>query len=242
MSMSGASSCSEASSEPDSAHGDAEALACALERCVGSPIRLRMNRNRSTMISVRKGPGELCVSLHQMFLGSPPPVMEALCHYLKGQDQRPSRVLRAYIDQSLSDQERRRPSRPRELQPKGEHYDLTEIYRVINQEYFCGALDLQITWYGCPKRKVRRRITFGQYVDVLKLVKIHRRLDRCDVPRYFVDFVVYHEMLHHVLPSYVDSRGKRQIHHPEFCRRERDFKYYEQANKWMRDAQQRLFT
>jgi hypothetical protein len=39
---------------------------------------------------------------------------------------------------------------------KGDHHDLIAIYTTLNQSYFKGKLDLEITWFGSAERKARR--------------------------------------------------------------------------------------
>ena len=56
-------------------------------------------------------------------------------------------------------------------------------------------------------------------------------LDKPWVPRYFVSYIVYHEMLHHVVPS-SQGRGRRMLHPPPFIARERLFRDYERSLAW----------
>jgi hypothetical protein len=51
------------------------------------------------------------------------------------------------------------------------------------------------------------------------------------VPRYFVAYVLYHEMLHHVVPMPVVD-GKRIFHGDEFQLKERVFRHYDRAMRW----------
>jgi hypothetical protein len=56
-------------------------------------------------------------------------------------------------------------------------------------------------------------------------------LDRRTVPRFFVEFIVYHEMLHADIG--VETRnGRRRVHTWEFRRRERLFREYARAISW----------
>jgi hypothetical protein len=112
------------------------------------------------------------------------------------------------------------------LKAEGEHYDLTEIYNKLNIRYFDNGLNLRIAWTGNKYSKPRRRVMFGSYHQKKELIRIHRRLDRADVPDYFVSFIVYHEMLHHVLPPILGKNRRRRVHHPAFLKREKEFEDY----------------
>jgi hypothetical protein len=61
---------------------------------------------------------------------------------------------------------------------------------------------------------------------------ISRWLDRKQVPAYLVEYIMYHEMLHMVIPSETKN-GKRYIHTPQFQKKEREFAYYEEAKRWL---------
>jgi hypothetical protein len=80
---------------------------------------------------------------------------------------------------------------------------------------------------------------FGAYLAAARLIRIHPALDQAFVPRYFVECIVYHELLHHVIPP-VYCNGRYQIHSPAFRRRERDFPAYAEAMAWRRKSLRRL--
>lgn len=109
---------------------------------------------------------------------------------------------------------------------KGEFHDLREIYDRVNGTYFEGRLDLPIKWVGNRVSKARRVIKLGSYHLKTGQIRINRVLDKSDVPDYFVSYVVYHEMLHHLYPPYKGNRGRRKIHHEEFKQREKQFRDY----------------
>jgi hypothetical protein len=123
----------------------------------------------------------------------------------------------------------------------GEFFNIHELYQKINQQYFEGQLDLKITWVGNRESKPRRRVLFGSYDQEKKLIKIHRRLDQAHVPEYFIAYVIYHEMLHHVLPPIFVSRRRRKIHHPAFIQREKQFQDYELAQTFSENAKKTWF-
>jgi hypothetical protein len=79
----------------------------------------------------------------------------------------------------------------------------------------------------------------GVYLPGVQLIRIHPALDQAFVPRFFVEFIVYHELLHHVIPP-VRVNGRYQIHSPRFHQRERDFPAYAQAIAWRKQSLQRL--
>ncbi|HSX04330.1 MAG TPA: hypothetical protein VLG76_06345 [Rhabdochlamydiaceae bacterium] len=127
------------------------------------------------------------------------------------------------------------------LKTQGEHYHLDQIYEKINQHYFEGKLDLKISWFGNHKSVAKRRVILGSYNHRKGLIKIHRVLDHSHIPDYFISFIVYHEMLHHVLPPLWGRYRRRRIHHSEFSAREKQFEEYALAKEFRKGFIKELF-
>jgi hypothetical protein len=202
----------------------------------GGRLALAVTDNEYTMISVRRDKGLFRIRLHHMFLSAEPNVVEALGAYVAHNDRSASRLLGRFIEVNHQKIKLKRRARraTQALFPKGELYDLDEIYVGLNQRYFGGAIDARITWgkrrpEGKRPRR-RRSIKMGSYSVEEKLIRIHPSLDRAFVPRQFLEWIVYHEMLHqkHAIP-FVD--GRHRYHTPEFLAEEAAF---ESAAAWRR--------
>lgn len=214
----------------------------ALEGRLGRKLKIRINDNHSTMLSVRWEPDQTRVSLHRIFLSAPTDVVEALAYYLKRKDRQLAPSVKAYIAQCRQKLDYSHAINPSALEQEGYFHDLQELYDDVNQEYFGGKIKLLITWFGEPVCRNKSRVSFGLYHDTLRLIKINRILDKRTVPRYFISYVIFHEMLHHICPPYVDEDGTNRIHNEEFKRREMQFKEYHQALKWIRDNREKIFA
>jgi len=115
------------------------------------------------------------------------------------------------------------------LGTKGTYYDLDEIFGRINREYFNSELPKpNLSW--SPRRSKR---LLGYHDGHLNLVVISRWLDRKVVPQLVVDFIMYHELLHIVVPS-IMKNGRRIVHTQEFKQRDKQFRFYDEANRWLR--------
>ena len=55
------------------------------------------------------------------------------------------------------------------------------------------------------------------------------------VPLWFLQYVLYHEMLHAFVPEEALPGGRRRVHTDEFYRRERKFRGYHRARRWEAD-------
>lgn len=212
--------------------GARQALERRLQQASPCPVALAVNDNCRNMISIARQGGVLRARIHHMFLDAPGNIKDALVRYVIDHDREASAVVGRFIDEKAH---RIRASQPvlRPLSTQGEHHDLLPIFHKVNERYFGGQVDALITWGRKQKRPAaaRRTIKLGSYSAVERLIRIHPSLDRAWVPRYFVSYVVFHEMLHHVIPS---SRGggRRLLHPPVFRARERLFRDYERALAW----------
>lgn len=205
-------------------------------------LQIKLNENFSTMLSLRKEPcGTARLSLHRMFLEAPQPVTEALANYLKSKTRVVPKTVRFFIEEKLQTLDYSHTIKKKNLLTQGSVYNLEEIFERLNHEYFNNSLDLSITWFGRSQSRNRSKVVLGLYYSPLKLIKIHRLLDTPWIPDYLIDYVVYHEMVHHVCPSYYNAKGKHQIHSPEFKSREQEFRHFELAQNWIRNNQPKLF-
>jgi hypothetical protein len=218
----------------------------ALERrftvAFGAAVQLAVTDNRRRMVTHTRSRAALQVRVHMMFLGAPERVLDALVHYVIDSDRQASQIVGEYIDQNMHRIRASRPV-PGPLRTRGDSHDLVEILSELNNEYFGGVLgNVLITWgrRSRPGRgKERRSIKLGSYSAVERLIRVHPVLDRSWVPRYFVKYIVFHELLHHVLPEV--RVGSRTLLHPaEFMRREREFRHYDRAVAWERRHIDRL--
>jgi len=165
--------------------------------------------------------------------------MDALVRYIVRGDRDASAILGDYIDENgfrLAPRKRNVP-----LATKGTHHDLLSIYQSVSARYFGGEASALITWGTRPTAQItgRKTIKLGSYSAFDRLIRIHPALDQLWIPRYFVAYVVYHEMLHQVVPG---SRGlgRVNLHPPEFKQREKAFCQYDRAIAWERAHIDRL--
>jgi hypothetical protein len=204
-------------------------------------LDLKINDNRSTMLSVAWEADRTKVSLHRMFLEAPRNIMEELATYINGKQKVIAPSIKAYIEETLNKIDCSYLLDPKKLTTQGNIYNLKEIYDDINKKYFNNSLKLHITWFGKYGRKNRSRVTFGLFHHHLKLIKIHRLLDCPTVPKYVIHYVVFHEMLHYLYPAVVDKKGVHHIHSKEFKREEAKYQQYALAHKWIVDNEPQLF-
>ena len=201
-------------------------------------------RNRTRIVSARARPsgpgarGGLDVRLHRCFMAAPDEVLLAVAEFLGSRDKQarvePLAKIREHF--RVHGQGESPAARPR-VQPEGRHFDLGLLRDRVNADYFDDRLQVDITWgrRGSGRRRRRRgsfSIRLGSYDDRYRLIRIHPVLDRADVPEMVVESIIYHEMLHAVVPPR-PGRTRRSVHPPEFRRLERLYADFEAAEAWL---------
>lgn len=119
------------------------------------------------------------------------------------------------------------------LRHEGTHFDLRAIFDDLNGRYFRGRLrGYNVMWSRHRKHRPREQFVFGTIQEEDRLIRINRALDQPFVPSWFLRYVLYHEMLHSVVPDEMLSRNRRRVHTEEFNRREQEFPHYRRARRW----------
>jgi predicted metal-dependent hydrolase len=212
----------------------AEALAYRLSAELRLPVRLAVTDNRSTMVSFRRSANALQLRLHHMFLDAPEPVMRAVADYAGRGNRLAGGLLDDYIRGQQPRIRQERHAAEADLEPRGRYFDLQAMFDALNRTYFQEGIQARIGWGRMPPRRRRKSIRLGVYDHQTREIRIHPALDRAEVPSYFVEFIVFHEMLHQLFPS---SNGTgRRVHHPRAFRdREKAFPLYAAALRWERE-------
>ncbi|HET6373246.1 MAG TPA: SprT-like domain-containing protein [Candidatus Polarisedimenticolia bacterium] len=205
-----------------------------LERRTGKPVALTVTDNRSSMLHVTPGSmGRVKVRLHHMFLDAPPEVVQALAQYIR----RPTQACHRELNSFIRANSHRIGGRPRHkvsinLSHRGFHFDLREVYERLNTRYFDGRLRVAITWGQSNQRRRRYSIDFGSYDQAKRIIRVNPSLDRPFVPKFFVEYIVYHEMLHAAIGFREAPNGRRALHSPRFREEERQYHFYRSALRW----------
>jgi hypothetical protein len=194
--------------------------------------RVVLTDNVHTMLSIKRGHGVLTFRLHHLFVGAPAAVARAVARYAETHERESALLLRDYVDTKESLIRRREDPRPFTLDVEGRWHNLQELFDGLNAAYFDGKIKARITWGPrSRRRRARDSIQLGSYTMEDGLIRIHPVLDAKDVPRYFVEWIIYHEMLHEVHDMPVVG-GRRMYHTPEFLRAEARFEHHAKATSW----------
>jgi hypothetical protein len=189
--------------------------------------------------TIRLRQGRLLVRLSDLLEGAPEGVVRAIAHillakmYRKPVDRGQAARYRKYVGshEVVGKAHLVRQMRGRKLlnSPRGKVYDLDVIFDELNFRFFHGLLGRpRMSWSPTKTRRI-----LGHYDPAHNAIVISRIFDHPAVPRYAVEYIVYHEMLH--LKHPVRLRGSRRCVHPaEFQAEEKLFPQLEAANAFLK--------
>lgn len=210
-------------------------LAGYLSVLLPEPVDVVLNDNRSTMVSFQRRAGRIVVRLHRMFRHADDQLLAALARYIGNKDRRASTEIDRFIAAHRQEIHAPVSKRARPIRSRGDCCDLQEVLDRLNGQYFGGPLDVRIGWGRRQRRRPGRGRTRSRALAIYsyddRVIRVNPVLDSTEVPRYVIEWVVYHELLHHVLP--VERAGGRSRYHTRrFKALERAFAHYEEAKQW----------
>jgi predicted SprT family Zn-dependent metalloprotease len=207
-------------------------LAARLGTLLREPVEVELTDNAWTMVSWKRLAGRLQFRLHHMFCGAAEPVVRALAGFTGKNRRQHGAIIDEFVrtHRHLIKSAKAKPETS--LAARGRVHDLTDIYDQLNAQHFERRVAARIGWGRRPPDGRRRSIKMGVYFHEQKLIRIHPALDDEQVPRHFVGLVVFHEMLHQVVPPTTGGSGRRTVHGREFRAAERRFPDYERARAW----------
>jgi predicted metal-dependent hydrolase len=202
-------------------------------------IRVSFFRFASVNNTIRLREGRLLVRISDLLEGAPEPVIRAIAHillakmYRKPIDREHSTRYRRYVLTHHMSQKahlvRQIRGRKRITTARGHVYHLEDIFEDLNRQYFYGLLARPLmTWSG-----ERSRNRLGHYDPAHNAIVVSSVFDHPRVPRYVVEYIVYHEMLH--LKHPVKLRGSRRcVHSAEFQAEEKLFDRVDEAKEFLK--------
>ncbi len=214
-------------------------IARIIRRFTGVRPQIIITDNRVSMLSYRQTRNGLTLRLQRIFLRAPSRVIEEIGRLIASKRRIKTPLLNEFIKRNSPSCGKKSLKKPR-INPYGKVFDLKEIFDKLNREYFGEAINAHITWGDARGRNPGRRTgrktknrTLGSYNHETGVIRINPILDSKRVPGYFVEYIVYHEMLHAKYGIRVKN-GRRVVHPPELRAEERAFKWYEEARRWER--------
>ncbi len=203
------------------------------------PIQVRFRRFTSLNTRIYLRNGQILASLSDLLEGAPESVVHAIAHILLAKLYKkpidPTHNLR-YKRFSTSAAVTRQAELIRHTRgtkrffgPQGRYFNLEEVFDALNVQFFGGLLGRpELTW---SEHLAKRSL--GHYDAAHNTIVVSRVFDRPSSPRYALEYLLYHEMLH--LKHPVKMRGLRRcVHSREFKAEEARFPQLTEALAFIR--------
>ncbi|HLH40273.1 MAG TPA: hypothetical protein VKX39_14080 [Bryobacteraceae bacterium] len=202
-------------------------------------IRVQFRRYANANAQVRLENGSLFIRLADTLAGAPETVIEALAEILLSKlfrrpvpassNDRYKRYLNRRDVRRNLDLVRQIRGRKRVEHPRGHAYNLEEIFEDLNFRYFHGLMARPLLGWS-PNAS---RTLLGHYDPSHNAIVLSRILDRPQVPRLAVEYVMFHEMLHLRHPAEHDG-ARRCVHTRAFKEAEKQFEKLREAKALLR--------
>lgn len=203
------------------------------------PFDIRFRRFTSLNTTIRLREGRLHVRLSDILEHAPDTVHCAIAHILLAklykkpiapvQADRYRRYASSETVSKQAEHVRQTRGRKRIYTPHGHHYHLDEVFESLNARFFHGLMGRPtLTWSAHHARRM-----LGHYDAAHNTIVVSRVFDRPDTPRYAIEYLLYHEMLHLKHPVRVKG-GRRCVHSREFQAEERLFPQLEEAKAYLK--------
>lgn len=129
---------------------------------------------------------------------------------------------------NLESQPRRSPKSPLHLRNLDFHF------RVLNRKFFRNRVDSSASWdWDLRQSGVKVfKVTYGYYRPDGNSIHLNPILSKPWVPIKFLRSVLYHEMLHAVIPPKVYCDGRVVYHHAGFKKAEANFPSMDYWKDW----------
>jgi len=198
------------------------------------PLVVRFRRFTSLNTTIRLREGQIFVNLSDLLEGAPESVIHAIAHILlaklykkpidAAQNLRYKRFASSVAVTRQTELIRGARGNKRFFGPEGRFYHLEEVFDSLNLRFFGGLLGRpQLTW---SEQTAKRAL--GHYDSAHNMIVVSRVFDRPSSPRYAIEYLLYHEMLH--LRHPVRRRGlRRSVHSREFKAEEALFPQLKEA-------------
>lgn len=212
---------------------------CLRPRAPAPAFNVRFYPFTGVNTTIRLREGKALVRLSDMLEGAPESVWRAIAHillaklYRKPIDPAHANRYRRHLGSDAvtrrAEQVRRSRGRKNISTALGRHYDLEEVFDQLNRKYFHGLLGQPVlTWSAHSARRL-----LGHYDAAHNTIVVSRVFDRPETPRYAIEYLLFHEMLHLKHPVRVKG-GRRCVHSREFQRDERIFPELDQVKEFLK--------
>ncbi len=206
-----------------------------LEEGLGRPVVLSWGKSRTSPVVFKDQGHQISLRLNRFFMDAPEEVARDLLAWARNgrRAKKACKRLDAWIAAAIQ-RLPPKPARALRLRTRGAVHDLEALTAPLIDGVFQSIYGKQfpppaLTWGRRMPRRARHTLRLGSFDRERRLIRIHPVLDQKNVPSWFVAFVLYHEILHDLVP---DEEGGSRHHSRRFRELEAAHPDYERALRW----------
>ncbi|HPC28613.1 MAG TPA: hypothetical protein PLI50_00150 [bacterium] len=210
-----------------------ETLKNILETKTGLTITIKLTNNKKQILKIKcSGKESKTLEVNPIFINAPNEVIEDIANFISGNNKKSSksRIIK-YVRTTLSEKNQDIKIK---LNPFGNVYNLNDIFEKLNKQYFNGLISSRITFGRNRHNSRKRSIVFGNYDPQKNIIRINRALDNHNIPYFFVEYIVFHEMLHACM-YFSGVSAMSMGHSKRFKSKEKIYPLLKKAKKWEKD-------
>lgn len=215
-------------------------------RSIDVIVNPRLRRGWQVRVRAFSGKPQLIIPRH--LDNAPQEIKEALIEWAllpcrsRRLQKKPVRERRSHLEkaiwryvESLPDAPARRKSlfNPSAFADKtqGVLYDLQEVFDAVNSAYFNATLSAVVRWGERGSKTSYHTIKTDTRGNRVNLITIAGAYNYKDIPRFAIEGIMHHEMLHIAVPPY-KKNNRLVIHGKEFRTAERKFAFQNEWKDW----------
>jgi hypothetical protein len=214
-----------------------------IRSAVGSEAQITFTDNRYRFLSVQNKNGQMKIRLARFFVVAGKELHDHLLGYIAGQEKKLDQSVYRYAE-SVAVEKKRQVKLP-VGKSAGKVYDLNQTLKNVCRFHGMDVKNMAIRWGRMGRspllgKKLRRRkqgsIRLGSCDTERRIITIHPVLDNPVVPKEYLEFIVYHELLHLVIEVEYSKSGRRKDHGKKFRQAEKQFYRYDLARSFETDG------
>lgn len=218
-----------------------------IRSAVGPEAQITFTDNRYRFLSVQNKNGQMKIRLARFFVMAGKELHDHLLGYIAGQEKKLDQSVYRYAE-SVAVGKKREVRLPAG-KSAGKVYDLDQTMKNVCMLHGMDVKKPAIRWGRMGRspllgKKLRRRrqgsIRLGSCDTERRIITIHPVLDTPVVPEEYLEFIVYHELLHLALEIEYSKNGRRKDHGKNFRLAEKQFYQYDLARSFETDGIRKL--
>jgi hypothetical protein len=219
-----------------------------LQRKLKKKVKLTTTRKKELQVIAEEKDKLVSLKVNAIFLKAPFQILENLIDYFKTKNPQSEKILKEFLNnnKSLNNNNISKPEVVKEIKydekisHQGRNHNLKVVFDMLNEKYFDNSISANITWSDKFNSKGSKEIEYSVFESKLNLIKINQFLDKSMVPKYFIGYVIFNEMLSCFFSNQDNKSNKKKDNSEELHEWEKKYHAFNKAREWERQNGEKL--